>query len=169
MDIASKNRETWINELNLEPHVEGGYFSFKFGSEKQRKTAAGQERRDYSCINFMVTHDSPSRFHVMDSDEIWHYHAGAPLTMHVIDKQGDYFVQRVGLDAAKGEMLSVAMKAGWIFGATVEDGDFTLVSCTVVPGFDERDYRLLTRAQLIAKYPHHSAIIDKLAYEKLPD
>lgn len=58
--------------------------------------------------------------------------------------------------------------AGTIFGSTVEEG-YALVSCTVVPGFDYSDFKLFTKEELLKKYPEHEEIIDKLAYEVLPE
>lgn len=161
-------KEFWINKLGLEPHPEGGYFRYVFGSNIVRKTASGAERKDYSGIYFMVTHDSPSHFHQMKSDEIWYYHSGAALTMHVIDEAGKYHTARLGPNPDRGEVLSIVMHGGWIFGASVDSGDYTLVSCAVVPGFDDADYRILTQSELLTRYPEYMDIILKMAYQTLP-
>ena len=163
-----ESREFWMGKLGLEPHPEGGYFRYAFGSDIYRKTASGAERKNYSGIYFMVTHDSPSHFHQMISDEIWYYHSGDPLTMHVIDETGAYRTVRLGPHLEHGEVLSVVMRGGWIFGASVDSGDYTLVSCAVVPGFDDADYRILTQSQLLGKYPQYRDIILKMAYQNLP-
>ncbi len=163
-----ESREFWMEKLGLEPHPEGGYFRYVFGSDIYRKTASGAERKNYSGIYFMVTHDSPSHFHQMISDEIWYYHSGDPLTMHVIDETGAYRTVRLGPHLEHGEVLSVVMRGGWIFGASVDSGDYTLVSCAVVPGFDDADYRILTQSQLLGKYPQYRDIILKMAYQNLP-
>lgn len=163
-----ESREFWMEKLGLEPHPEGGYFRYVFGSDIYRKTASGAERKNYSGIYFMVTHDSPSHFHQMISDEIWYYHSGDPLTMHVIDETGAYRTVRLGPHVEHGEVLSVVMRGGWIFGASVDSGDYTLVSCAVVPGFDDADYRILTQSQLLGKYPQYRDIILKMAYQNLP-
>jgi predicted cupin superfamily sugar epimerase len=150
------------------PHVEGGYFKYLFGSEVWRKTADGEDRRNYSGIHFMVTHDSPSHFHRMKSDEIWCYHAGSVLTMHIIDEQGEYRTMRIGPDPDRGESLSAVMRAGWIFGASVDEGDYGLASCLVVPGYDDADYQLLTRSELLEDYPACRDVIMKMACEIIP-
>lgn len=163
-----ESREFWMEKLGLEPHPEGGYFRYAFGSDIFRKTASGAERKNYSGIYFMVTHDSPSHFHQMKSDEIWYYHSGDPMTMHVIDETGKYRTTRIGPNLERGEVLSVVMRGGWIFGASVDSGDYTLVSCAVVPGFDDADYRILTQSELLGKYPQYRDIILKMAYQNLP-
>ncbi|WP_256252405.1 cupin domain-containing protein [Burkholderia ubonensis] len=163
-----KSKEFWIKKLGLAPHPEGGYFRYEFGSDVVRKTASGAERKDYSGIYYMVTHDSPSHFHQMKSDEIWYYHAGDALTMHAIDETGKYRTVRIGPNPDRGEVLSVVMHGGWIFGASVDSGDYTLVSCTVVPGFDEADYRILIQSELLEKYPEHRNVILKMTYKNFP-
>lgn len=160
--VVERSRSFWIKKLGLTAHPEGGYFRYEFGSDIVRKTADGSERKDYSGIYFMVTHDSPSHFHQMKSDEIWYYHAGNELTMHVIDQDGKYRTIRLGPDPERGEVLSVVMHGGWVFGASVDSGDYTLVSCTVVPGFDDSDYRILTQSELLGKYPEYRDIIMRL-------
>ncbi|QRR11777.1 cupin domain-containing protein (plasmid) [Burkholderia sp. MS455] len=162
------SKEFWIKKLGLEAHPEGGYYRFAFGSDVVRKTANGAERRDYSGIYYMVTHDSPSHFHQMKSDEIWYYHSGAPLTMHFLDGAGKYHTARLGPNIEHGEALSIVMHGGWIFGASVDSGDFTLVSCAVVPGFDDVDYKILTQSKLLGKYPEYRDVILKMAYQSLP-
>lgn len=60
------------------------------------------------------------------------------------------------------------MPAGVIFGSSVEEG-YALVSCTVVPGFDFADFKLFTKKELLKDFPKHEAIINKLAYDELPE
>ncbi|WP_257828248.1 cupin domain-containing protein [Burkholderia glumae] len=164
-----KKSDFWISKLGLQPHPEGGYFRLDFASEIVRAKLDGEKRRDYSDIYYMVTSSSPSRFHQMKSDELWYYHAGDSLTMHVIDESGHYRTFRLGSDIEHGDVLSVVMHAGWIFGASVDSGDYTLVSCAVVPGFDASDYRILSQSELLKKYGKYREIILKMAYEKVPD
>jgi uncharacterized protein len=166
--FVDKSKSFWISRLCLVPHPEGGYFRYKFDASVVRKISSGAERKDYSGIYFMVTSDSPSRFHQMKSDEIWCYHAGAALTMHVINEHGIYQTFRIGPDLDRGEVLSQVMHAGWIFGASVDSGEYTLVSCTVVPGFDDAGYRLVVQPELLERYPQYRNIIAKMAYENLP-
>lgn len=168
IDDFEKPRSFWINKFNMIPHIEGGYFKYEFGSEVWRKTAEGEDRKNYSGIYFMVTHDSPSHFHQMKSDEIWYYHAGSALTMHIIDEKGEYRTLRIGPDPERGESLSAVMRAGWIFGSSVDDGDYGLVSCLVVPGYDDADYRLVVQSDLLEKYPQYRDIIMRMAYKAIP-
>lgn len=158
-----KTAEDWIRELNLEPHPEGGYYR-QTDLSQATFPSRGKDLPLYTNIHFLLTEDSPSHFHQLTSDELWFYHAGNPLTVHSIHPDGTYEETHLGLGA--GEKLQHTVKAGVIFGSTVEKG-FSLVSCTVVPGFDFSDFRLFTQEELLNSFPQHEDIIKKLAFEKI--
>lgn len=160
-----KTAKEWIDELHLEPHPEGGYYrQTDYADETYLKN--GKALPLYTNIHFLLTPDSPSHFHQLTSDELWFYHAGNPLTVHSFHEDGRYTKAVLGLGA--DESLHHNVSAGTIFGSTVEEG-YALVSCTVVPGFDFADFTLFTQAELLEEYPAHESIIERLAYETLPD
>lgn len=160
-----KTAKQWIHQLNLQPHPEGGYYKqTDYADEKYTKN--GKELPLYTNIHFLLTPESPSHFHQLTSDELWFYHAGNPLTVHSLHEDGRYTEAILGL--GEEETLHHNVPAGTIFGSTVEEG-YALVSCTVVPGFDFADFKLFTKADLLKKYPQHKNIIDRLAYEALPE
>ncbi|WP_368645542.1 cupin domain-containing protein [Alkalibacterium putridalgicola] len=162
-----KTAEQWISELNLEPHPEDGYFrQTELSDETYEKN--GKDFALYTSIYFLLTTDSPSHFHRLVSDEMWFYHAGHPLTVHSLLPDGSYKKTTLSLDIEQGHHLHHTVPAGTIFGSTVETG-YALVSCTVVPGFDFSDFRLFTKKELLEKYPEHSTIIKRLAYDTLPE
>ncbi|SFC49512.1 Cupin superfamily [Alkalibacterium subtropicum] len=115
-----------------------------------------------------MTSDNPSHFHRLVSDEMWFYHAGHPLTVHSLLRDGSYKKTTLSLDIEKGHHLHHTVRAVTIFGSTVE-AVYALVSCIVVPGFDLSDFRLFTKKELLKKHPEHSTIIKRLAYDTLPD
>ncbi|GAK14711.1 cupin domain-containing protein [Geomicrobium sp. JCM 19039] len=158
----------WIQELNMQSHREGGYFALTFQADGKIKTRDGRLRSEYSSIYFLLDPSSPSHFHRLKSDEVWYYHDGEPLTIHMIHPDGTYEAIRLGTNVHAGETLSYPVRAGVIFGSTVRR-DYALVSCLVSPGFDYEDFELFTQKQLLAEYPQHEPIIRKLAYEQLPD
>jgi len=99
----------------------------------------------------------------LKSDELWNYHSGSPVTIYIIDPDGNYREEKLGPDHDNGESFQVIIKAGWWFGATVEESDtYSLVGCFVSPGFEFIDFELAKREELIKKYPEHSSIIQKL-------
>ncbi len=159
-----KTAQQWIEELNLVPHPEGGYYRQTDYAEEVY-SENGKELPLYTNIYFLLTPDSPSHFHQLTSHEMWFYHAGNPLTVHSLHEDGSY--SKVTLGLGEGEVLHHNVHAGTIFGSTVDE-DYALVSCTVVPGFDFSDFKLFTKEDLLENYPNHQEIIGHLAYEKLP-
>ncbi|EZH65836.1 cupin [Bacillaceae bacterium JMAK1] len=162
-----KHPNYWIDQLGLQPHQEGGYFTESFMSNEQIKSQTGDRRQLYTSIYFLLTTKSPSHFHRLKSDEVWYYHYGAPLTVHMLHPDGSYEHVNVGPQIDRGQQLSTVVRAGTIFGSTVSS-DYSLVSCVVSPGFDYADFEMFTQDELIDDYPDHEAIIRLLAYETLP-
>lgn len=166
------SEQFWIDKLNLVPHSEGGFFRQVYKSGQASTTWDKRERSYYTSIYFLLNQNSPSHFHRLNSDEIWYYHTGAPLTVHMIHLDGTYQAVKLGLDVEQGEVLQYVVQKGVIFGSSVESDAqdaFSVVSCMVSPGFDERDFELFTQAELLADYPQHETIIHKLAYETIPE
>lgn len=160
-----KTAQYWIDKLNLEPHPEGGYFKQTDYSEIPYENN-NKELPLYTNIYFLLTPESPSHFHQLTSDELWYYHAGNSLTVHSLHEDGRYTTATLGLN--EGQVLHHNVQAGTIFGSTVEEG-YALVSCTVIPGFDFDDFRMFTKEYLTTQYPNHKEIINRLAYDVLPE
>lgn len=160
-----KTAQEWIDELNLQAHPEGGYYRQTDISDRTYLDG-DKEFPLYTNIYFLLTPDSPSHFHQLVSDEMWFYHAGHPLTVHELLPDGSYQKTVLGLDS--GQQLHHNVKAGIIFGSTVEEG-YALVSCTVVPGFDFADFKLFSQDQLRKNYIQHEEIISRLAYERIEE
>nr|WP_162497247.1 cupin domain-containing protein [Salicibibacter kimchii] len=157
----------WIERLHMVPHPEGGYFVENFSSKEKMETFDGRLRKTYSSIYFLLEPSSPSHFHRLKSDEVWYYHAGDPLTVHIIHLDGVYEAIEIGPDLDAGQKLSTVVPAGAIFGSSVY-ANYALVSCVVSPGFEYEDFELFTQAELLADYPQHEQIIRQLAYENMP-
>lgn len=165
------NAEDWITHLDMAAHPEGGYFKQSFVSpEKISLDTHPAERNLYTSIYFLLRSQDVSHFHRLKSDELWYFHAGQTITVHILDVQGNYRAEKLGLDIAAGERPQVLVEKGSIFGSTVEaDEAFSLVGCMVSPGFDFADFELLLQAELLEQFPDQEPIIRKLAYKKLPD
>ncbi|NEW63069.1 cupin [Granulicatella sp. zg-ZJ] len=162
------NAHDWVKKLNLEPHSEGGYFKKTYHSDINisLKTTT---RAVATSILFLLKTNNPSHFHRLKSDETWYYHAGHPLTVHMIFPNGEY--KTVSLGLGEHDILQFTVPRGVIFGSTVEsnnDDDFAIVGCCVTPAFDYDDFELFTQKQLLAIYPQHKDIIHQLAYDVLP-
>lgn len=159
----------WIARLKLIRHPEGGYYRETYRSAETVTAAAlpsrfgGGERSISTAIYFLLGGNDFSAFHRLKSDELWHFHAGATLTIHVMDAEGNYHVQRLGNGNEEGEEFQAAINAGNWFGAELEEKDsFALVGCTVAPGFDFRDFEMADRDDLIRAYPWHRRLIERL-------
>lgn len=171
----SKNEvDFWISNLGLEPHPEGGFFRGTFSSEErvsdeQLSVRYEGKRKLYTSIYFLLTSENISHFHRLKSDELWYFHAGSSLTVHVIHEDGSYEELKLGLNVEEGEVLQALVPKNSIFGSSVMEKDsFALVGCMVSPGFEFQDFEMFTQDDLLAKYPQHREIILKMAYEQLP-
>ncbi|MFA9414401.1 MULTISPECIES: cupin domain-containing protein [unclassified Streptococcus] len=151
--------DDWVEALELVPHIEGGYYRQIYKSKESART----DRALYTSIYFLLTAESPSRFHRLTADEIWYFHAGAPLTIHMIHPDGTYEAVKLSNKVLDNCRLQYCVPKGTIFGSTVEDeGAFALVSCMVAPGFEYEDFELFDRVKLLASYPDHADIITRL-------
>ena len=168
-----RTADEYIAALQLVGHVEGGYFKELY--KNQRKAGAAVlpdiyagERPLASTIYYLLKSGGVSQFHQLLSDEIWFYHDGSPLVLHMISPKGTLTSVRLGLDVARGEQPQVLVPAQTIFGAEVaEKGSFGLVSCMVSPGFDYRDFRLCSYEKLMRQYPAYAEVIERLNGKKL--
>ena len=109
-----------------------------------------------TAIYFLLPATEVSALHRIKSDEVWHFYAGYPLTIHMIAATGRYSTIVVS-----AEHPQAVVPAGCWFGATVENG-FALVGCTVAPGFDFHDFEMAERTAMLATYPQHRHVIERL-------
>lgn len=150
-----------VAQLDLRPHPEGGFYKEIYRSDLGVNTASG-ERSIMTSIYFLLTSENVSKFHQIKSDEMWFYHEGSPLTVHVIGENGQYESIKVGL-AGEDNRPQQLVPAGVIFGSTVDELDsYSLVSCVVAPGFNFEDFKLFSKEELLRKFPEHEKIINIL-------
>lgn len=164
-----KNAEFWIEKLGLKTHPEGGYFKETYRSDEQIDKSALPSRYTGSrsfgtSVYFLIQDEDPSRFHRLQSDEVWHFYAGSPMTLYIITPDGELETKTLGPDPDKGhEFQAVVYKYCW-FGALVEDKNgFSLVGCNIAPGFDFDDFELGEKAELKKQFPNQAEIIEKLS------
>jgi predicted cupin superfamily sugar epimerase len=166
-----KDAGYWIKNLELIEHPEGGYFreiyrSPEAISKDSLPTRYEGDRSFSTSIYFLLIQEQFSAFHRLKSDELWHFYLGSPLAIHIIDEDGNYSTAKLGKDFEKGEVFQTAIKAGSWFGAAADDvSSYSLVGCTVAPGFDFADFELGDREELSKRYPEHRAIIERLTRE----
>lgn len=158
----------WIDALGLARHPEGGWYRETYRAAEQ---IAGEHlparfsgaRAFSTTIYYLLESGDLSALHRIAQDEGWHFYDGSPLTVHLLSPEGDYSTVRIGRDPSRGLLPQAVAPAGWLFAATVDDPDtFALVGCTVAPGFDFADFHMPSRAEIVAAYPQHQAIIERL-------
>ena len=161
----------WVERLGLERHPEGGFFRQTYRSELMMAEAALPEgfigaRPASTAIYFLLEGQNFSAFHRLRSDEMWHFYAGAPLAVHVIDRFGRHSANLLGNDLESGQSFQAVVPAGCWFASHVADWkSCALVGCTVAPGFDFADFEMAKREELVRQYPQHREIIERLTRE----
>ncbi len=159
--------QSYIQALQLKPHPEGGFFSESYRSQQTMEvpvTGGGAQQRNVStAIYFLLEAGNFSAFHRIRSDEVWHFYAGQALEVLELLSDGELRCTRVGPDILHGELPQYVVPADTWFASRVADGGtFSLVGCTVAPGFDFADFRLARRPELLASFPQHSQVINQL-------
>lgn len=148
-----------IQKLSLQPHPEGGFYKETYRSED---TCLDGSRNLQTAIYFLLTSDHVSHFHRIKSDEIWYFHAGSPLVVHTLTDKG-HTQHLVGNDLLAGQTPQLLVQKNTIFGSSVLEKDcYSLVSCSVAPGFDFTDFELFSKEDLMKDYADFEGIINLL-------
>ena len=122
--------EAVIDALGLQPHPEGGHYRETF---RDPRTVEG--RSVGTAIYYLLGLGETSAWHRVDAAEIWHWHAGAPLVITVSPNGHDASAHHLGPDLLRGQRPQFVVPAGhWQTATSL--GAWTLVGCTVSPGFD---------------------------------
>ncbi|TMM54821.1 cupin domain-containing protein [Sulfitobacter sabulilitoris] len=123
-----------IAQLNLAPHPEGGHY-------RQTWAGNGPGRPSGTCIYFLLQAGEASHWHRVDATEIWLYHAGAPLVLSLsATEAGPATDHLLSPDLSAGAPQLIVPRDHWQMARST--GDFTLVSCTVSPGFQFEGFTL---------------------------
>lgn len=158
----------WIDKLQLTRHIEGGAYREVYRSSLSidRQSLPDQfkgDRNMATSIYFLLKKGQFSAFHRIASDECWHFHFGDLLLIHEITPAGELVTHRLGSDIGEGASFQTMIPAGsWFASVPAEDSEYTLVGCTVAPGFDYADFELADQQALIRQYPQHSDLIRSL-------
>lgn len=164
-----KTAEYWIRSLDLAEHPEGGYFRETYRSREVTRRECLPDRycgdRTFStAIYYLLKEGDRSALHRIKSDELWHYYSGSPLELYCIDPVGVLTVHVLGRDPGMGEVFQAAVTHGCWFGARVkEGGDYSLIGCTVAPGFDFSDFEIGSSKELLRQFPEHETVIGMLS------
>jgi predicted cupin superfamily sugar epimerase len=152
-----------IKNYDMLSHPEGGWYKETYRSNDTTTINGLGTRNLMTSIYFLLESHQVSNFHIIKSDELWFSHSGSALTVHCIYPNGDYKKLHIGPDFEKGQTFQAVVPKGTIFGSSVDEPNtFSMVGCTVSPGFDFEDFKLFTQEELLDLYPQHSDIIKKL-------
>ena len=130
-----------IQKLNLEPHPEGGYFRETFRDDTKQSGRAAS-----TAIFFLLQKDEVSHWHRIDCPEVWHFYAGSPLRLTLADANGRETAHLLGPDVLNQQSPQVIVPTGH-WQSAISLGDWTLVGCTVAPGFEFDGFELLDAHQ----------------------
>ncbi|APA86614.1 cupin domain-containing protein [Paraburkholderia sprentiae WSM5005] len=161
-----------IRRFDLKPHPEGGFFAETYRSSTRvlragEPRAADDTRSASTAIYYLLCDGAHSAWHRIRSDEVWHFYAGEPLLVHVLDESdvsGALVTHRLGnpLTHADTVCQAVVPAGSWFAAECADPASFALVGCTVAPGFEFSEFELADVDALKARHPRHAQLIGRL-------
>ena len=138
-----KRAQDLINDLGLQPHPEGGYFREIFRSPHQvHRSDERSARSALTTIYFLLVKGQHGRWHRVASDEVWHFYEGDPLDVYWIDDQDVVHQEVLGTGTSDAHPVCVVPAGCWQ--AARPRGEYSLMGCTVAPGFEFQDFEMLS-------------------------
>jgi len=138
--MATPSAEEIIRLLDLKPHPEGGHYRETFRDDR-----GDGERAASTAIYFLLAAGEVSHWHRVDAAEVWLWHAGAPLELSIAPPDGPACRAVLSADLTAGERPQGVVPPGF-WQSAKSLGDWTLVSCTVAPGFQFESFELAPKS-----------------------
>lgn len=158
-------KDQLIASLQLQPHPEGGFFreTYRAGMGVTPQ-GAGHRRSASTAIYYLLCDGAHSAWHRIKSDEVWHFYAGEPLDVYVLEQDGALTRHRLGnaLTHADAVFQAVVPAGLWFAAECADPATFALAGCTVAPGFEFSEFELADTQALLAEYPQHRERILRL-------
>ena len=160
-----------IEKFDLKPHPEGGWYCQTYKSNEHIKASVLPQRfkgdRSFStAIYFLLEAENFSAFHRIKSDECWHFYAGNPLLLYIINHKGNLDIITLGNDFEKDQQFQHVVPSGcWFASRPAPGSEYCFVGCTVSPGFEFDDFELADVNKLSSLYPEHKDLIHSLCRE----
>jgi hypothetical protein len=154
--------------LKLEPlESEGGFFAETYRSRETLAAHAlpglAAPRALATAIYYLLEPGTFSALHRLRADEIYHFYLGDPVEMLLLEPDGRGSVLRLGSDLGAGLRPQAAVPAGvWQGSRLVSGGSWALLGTTMAPGYDDADFELGSRAELVARWPDFREMIETL-------
>jgi len=158
--------KTYIKKLRLKKHPEGGYYREVYRSGERILPTHLPKRykssRNFSTsIYFLLDGNQFSAFHLLQSDELWHFYDGSDIIIYLITRTGDLSIKQLG--KSENAEFQIAIEKHTWFSAELENkNSFALFGCTVSPGFEFEDFKLGEREFLVKKFPRYKTLIQRL-------
>lgn len=158
----------YIEKLQLLPHPEGGYYRevYRAGEMILAEYLPGNfkgNRNISTSIYFLLQRNDFSAFHMLKSDELWHFYDGSSVKLSIIDEDGNFNEIFLGGNIADGETYQTVIKKNcWFAAELVDKKSYALVGCTVSPGFDFQDFEMADCEKLVKEYPGYADRIKRL-------
>ncbi|MFM0038541.1 cupin domain-containing protein [Paraburkholderia strydomiana] len=166
MPDSHASRDELIRRFDLKPHPEGGFFNETYRSAQRviRDGGSTQNRSASTAIYYLLCDGAHSTWHRIRSDEVWHFYAGEPLNVHVLDASGTLVTHKLGNALThRDAVFQAVVPAGLWFAAECADpATFALVGCTVAPGFEFSEFEIADMDALKAEHPQHAGLIARL-------
>ena len=157
-----------IQQYNLQPHPEGGWYKETYKSSEYIAANALPERFDGSrtfstAIYFLLEQGNFSAFHRIKSDECWHFYAGDCLQIYIIQLYGTLDIIELGNNIKKGQLFQYVVPAiCWFASRPALGSSFCFVGYTVAAGFDFADFEVADAINLSAWYLQHKSFSEEL-------
>lgn len=155
--------KTMVQQLGLQAHPEGGYYREVFRSVRHVYDGTAQ-RSAGTSIYYLLADGAYSAWHRIDAEEIWYFHAGDALALHVLQPDGTLLTHQLGNPLRHEDaVFQVCVQADcWFAAEVVAGGEFSLVSCAVMPGFEFSGFELASDADLAAAAARHGEWLRRL-------
>ncbi|WP_447921077.1 cupin domain-containing protein [Achromobacter aegrifaciens] len=154
-----------IRRLDLLPHPEGGYYRETYRAADSVTRGDGAQRSASTAIYYLLCDGAWSTWHRIRADELWHFHAGDSLHIHVLAPDGGYRCLRLGdaLEDPDAAFQAMVPAGSWFAAELAEPASYALAGCTVAPGFEFSEFELADAAELQRLYPAQAGLIARLA------
>jgi len=162
MNLKAKQ---YIKKLKLKKHPEGGYFKEIYRSGEiilgEHLPKRFKSSRNFSTsIYFLLEEKQFSNFHLLKSDELWHFYDGCDVIIYIINDKGKLSIEKIG--RGKNHKFQIIIgKNNWFAAELSDKKSFALVGCTVSPGFEFEDFVMGNRGELIKQFPKYQRVIEK--------
>ncbi len=162
-----KTAKDWIESLQLKAHPEGGFYKEIFRSDESVSLSSlpsgyTGDRAFATSIYFLLRSEDISAFHRIKSDELWFFHAGSPVAIHILEEKG---LRKITLGMViDGSLQAIIPSNTWFSAEVLQPDSYCLVSCVVAPGFDFEDFELAEREKMTKEFPGFEDIITKFTH-----